>query len=54
MLTVNIDIEDHLINGQIGHITFFESAGNRISKIFVKFDKINVGRKRKMSSPLAQ
>ena len=54
MLTVNTDVEDHLINGQIGHIPFFESAGNRISKIFVKFDNINVGRKMQMSSPLAQ
>ena len=53
MLTVNIDIADHLINGQIGQITFFEPAGNRISKIFVKFDNTNFGRKRKMSSALA-
>ena len=54
MRTVNIDIEDYLTNGQIGHITFFESAGNQISKIFVKFDNTNVDRKRKISSSLAQ
>ena len=53
MLTVNIDIADHLINGQIGQITFFEPAGNRISKIFVKFDNTNFGRKRTTSSALA-
>ena len=54
MQTVNIDIEDYLTNGQIGLITFFESAGNQISKIFVKFDNTNVDRKRKISSSLAQ
>ena len=45
MLTVNTDIEDHFINGQIG---------NRISKIFVKLDNANLGRKRKMSSAITQ
>ena len=54
MLTVNIHIEDHLINGQIGQITFFEPAGYRISKIFVRFDNTNPGGERKMSNPIAQ
>ena len=53
MLTITIDIVDHLINGQIGQITF-ESAGNRISKIFVEFDDTDVSTKRKISSALAQ
>ena len=37
MLTVNNDIENHLISGQIGQITLFKP-------IFVKFDNANVGR----------
>ena len=33
---------------------FFDPVGNKISKIFVKFDNTNVDRKRKMSSALVQ
>ena len=54
MLTVNLDIGRHLINSQVGQTTFFEPAGSRISKIFVKFDNTNVDRKRKMLGDLAQ
>ena len=54
MLTVNFDIEHYLINSQVGQTTFFEPAGSRISKIFVKFDNTNVDRKRKMLGDLAQ
>ena len=51
MLMVKIDIEDHVINCQIGHITFFESASNQVSKIFVKFDNKNGGKKGKCQVP---
>ena len=40
MLTVNIDIQDRLINGQI-----FEIADNAVSTIFIKFDDPEAGRK---------
>ena len=54
ILRVDTDIEHHLIYDQIGQVTSFEPAGNRTSKILGKFDNTNVGRKRKMSSALAQ
>ena len=47
MLTVNIDIADRLINGQIGtvkHIT--RNSNNTIVKIYIKFDDDEAGRKK--------
>ena len=40
MLTVNIDIQDRLINGQMG---VFEIVENAISTIFIKFDDPEAG-----------
>ena len=48
MLTANLDVEDRLINGQIG--TVLEIKNNRVSckpeVIYVKFDDQNAGRER--------
>ena len=38
MLTVNIDIQDRLINGQMGVGKYFEIVDNAVSTIFIKFD----------------
>ena len=40
MLTVNIDIQDRLINGQMG---VFEIVDYAISTIFIKFDDPEAG-----------
>ena len=37
MLTVNIDIQDRLINGQIGTIRHIEFAQGSVRKVYVKF-----------------
>ena len=43
MLTVNIDIQDRLINGQMGVVKYFEIVDNAISTIFIKFDDPEAG-----------
>ena len=37
MLTVNTDIQDHLINGPLGKVTHIIDAKNIILKVYVKF-----------------
>ena len=37
MLTINIDIQDRLINGQTGNIRHIEFAQGSIRKVYVKF-----------------
>ena len=47
MLTNNIDIDDRLINGQIG--TIFEITSNchgQVTQIYIKFDDVNAGTKK--------
>ena len=39
MLTVNIDIQDCLINGQTGNINYIEFAQGIVCKVYVKFYK---------------
>ena len=43
MLTWNIDIEDHLINGQIGTVCHFMSNHRQVLRIYVKFDDLRAG-----------
>ena len=45
MLTVNIDLQDRLINGQIGTILQVSYNGNKVNKIYVKFDDPKAGLK---------
>ena len=43
-ITVNIDIQDRLINGQVGKVSGFDINGDgQISKIYVKFEDNNIG-----------
>ena len=43
MLTCNIDIEVHLINGQIGTVCHFMSNHQQVLRIYVKFDDLRAG-----------
>ena len=45
MLTVNIDIADRLINGQIGTVKHISGDLNNIHKVYVKFDDAHAGLK---------
>ena len=44
MLTVNIDLSDHLVNGQLGTVDNIGFIQSGISKIYLKFDDQLVGR----------
>ena len=44
LLTVNLEVQDRLINGQIGVVKHFEIIENEISIIYIKFDNPDVGR----------
>ena len=44
MLTVNVDLQDRLVNGQLGtakHIVL--NSQNNVSKIYIKFDDCKAG-----------
>ena len=43
MLICNIDIEDRLINGQIGTVCHFMSNRQQVLRIYVKFDDLRAG-----------
>ena len=45
MLTVNTDIQDHLINGPLGKVTQIVGAKNIIRKVYVKFFYTKAGLK---------
>ena len=47
MLTSNVDIEDRLINGQIGTIKKFNVINGKVGSIFVKFDDETAGLKQR-------
>ena len=49
MLTVNIDIQDKLMNGQVGEVAHVTVVNNNVEKIFVKFSDPQVGLKVKTS-----
>ena len=40
MVTVNVDIQDMLINGQVGEVVGFEIKNSIVKKIFLKFQDI--------------
>ena len=54
MLTVNIDIADRLINGQIGTVKHISYIDCHISKVYVKFDDKQCGIKKIDSDYFAQ
>ena len=47
MLTTNIDLDDRLINGQIGTVKHFAILNGRFETIFIQFDDAKAGNKRK-------
>ena len=52
MLTVNIDIQDRLINSQTGNISHTEFTQGSVCKIYVKFPDEQAGLKASRSSDL--
>ena len=54
MLTVNIDIQDRLINGQTGIIRHIEFAQSSVRKVYVKFSDEQAGSKAMRSSYLGR
>ena len=54
MLTVNIDMQDCLINGQIGIIRHIEFAQCSACKVYIKFSDEQAGSKAKRSSYLGR
>ena len=55
MLTVNIDIVDRLINGQMGIVKHFQrNEHNRVVTIYVKFDDSTAGKKTSSTYNLAK
>ena len=43
MLTVNLDVQDRLINGQIGVVKHLEIIEDKVSTIYIKFDVPDAG-----------
>ena len=42
MLTVNVDVQDRLINGQIGVVKHLEIIENKVSIMYIKFDDLMI------------
>ena len=49
MVTVNIDIKDRLINGQVGEVFGFKIV-NVINEVYIKFQDPQIGKKAMMSN----
>ena len=45
MVTVNIVIQDRLINGKVGKVSGFEIVENNVKRVYIKFHDDEVGRK---------
>lgn len=54
MLTVNIDIQDRLINGQIGTIKQILTDNGNVTKVYIKFDDPKAGVKKINADPFAR
>ena len=54
MLTSNLDIADHLINGQLGTVFDFRYSEGTITKKYVKFDDVNAEMIKKGSDNFAK
>ena len=48
MITINIDIEERLINGRAGEVSGFRILDNAINEIYLKFQDPQIGRKAMM------
>ena len=55
MLTSNVDINDRLINGQMGIVKYFHyDNNNTIKVVYIKFDDENAGRNLSMSNRIGR
>ena len=52
MLTINVDLDDRLTNGQIGTVNYVSVLNGRCETIFVLFDDVKAGNKRKNNNNL--
>ena len=43
MVTINVDIQDMLTNGQVGEVVGFEIKNSIVKKVYVKFHDPLVG-----------
>ena len=50
MVTVKVDVNNRLINGQAGEVFGFKIVNNVIYKVYIKFQDLEIGRKAMMSS----
>ena len=50
MVTVNIDIKDRLINGQVGKVFGFKIVDNIINEVYIKFQGSQIGRRAIMNN----
>ena len=54
MVTVNVDIQDMLINGQVIEVVRFEIKSRIVKKVYLKFQDPLVGRNAMLSDRFAQ
>ena len=54
MVTVNVDIQDMLINGQVGEVVGFEIMNSIVKKVYLKFQNPLVGKNAMLSDHFAQ
>ena len=54
MVTVNVDTQDMLINGQVGEVAGFEIMNSIVKKVYLKFQDPLVGRNAMFSDRFAQ
>ena len=52
MLISNIDIDDRLINGQLGTVTYNKPRNGRIEIVYIIFDDVNTDIKHKRKTGL--
>ena len=54
MITKNIDIDDKLINGQVGTIKYVQFVNNKVTAVFIQLDDETAGKKAMQSSNIGR
>ena len=54
MLTINIDLEDRLVNGLVGKVMYLRYVNNEANVIYVKFNDQNAGQQAIQSDVFAR
>ena len=54
MLTINIDLEDRLVNGLVGKVMYLRYANDEVKVIYVKFNNQNAGQQAIQSNIFAR